>query len=242
MKELDEARIRKFAADTEEALARAATMQPDPSAKEWLVEVPPYDADGVVVERFEITEDQAMVDKMRAAFNPQRSDRSTDPGTYTRLVVDGSIWMTDTPAEIRDHEAVDDAMAWRRGGSMLIAGLGLGVVLRRAIVTHNFCYIDVVEIDPRVIRAVGAHYLDLARERDCTLRLHHADIHQWRAPVGSWWDVGWFDIWETIKEDDMDEVRRLRNRFYRRLGWSGAWAQEERVAMRRRIRSGKWAY
>lgn len=240
--ELDEERIRKLAAETEQAYARAATMQPDPRAKEWLVDVPPYDANGVVVERFVIGERQAMVDKLRAAFNPQRSDRSIDPGTFTRLVVDRSIWMTDTPAEIRDQQAVDEAMAWRRGGSMLIAGLGLGVVLRRAIVTHYMSHIDVVEIDPRVIRAVGAHYLGLAREHGCTLNLHCADIHEWRAPVGSWWDVGWFDIWETIKEGDMDEVRRLRNRFYRRLGWSGAWAQEERVAMRRRIRSGKWAY
>jgi hypothetical protein len=100
----------------------------------------------------------------------------------------------------------------------------------------------VVEIDKRIIHAVGPHYYWLANQYGVDLEIHCSDIHTWQPERGSGWDVGWFDIWPTIDCDDMPEVARLRNRFSRRLGWFGAWAQPERVAMARRIRSGKWAY
>jgi hypothetical protein len=216
-------------------------MTPDPGATEWLVDLPEYDDEGVVIERFEITEAQATMDKLRAAFNPQRGDRSIDAGTFTRLTVDGAIWMTDTPAEVRDHFVVDEAMARFGGGSMLIAGLGMGMVLHRAIQRHHMQTIDVVEIDPRVVRAVAPHYVRMADSAGVRLRIWEADIHEWR-PKGMSWDVGWFDIWATIDDDDMAEVKRLRNRFWRRLGWFGAWAQDERIAHRKRVKSGRWAY
>ena len=102
--------------------------------------------------------------------------------------------------------------------------------------------IDVVEIDWRIIDAVGPHYDAMARDHGVTLNIHRADIHQWRAPRGRTWDVGWFDIWETINTDDMPEVRRLRDRFRRRLSWFGAWAQYDRIEAGKRERSGRWAY
>lgn len=246
--ELDEQQLRAAAADVDEALARARTMGPDERAPEWLVHVPPYDVDGVVVDRFEVSVEAASVDKLRVAFNPQRPDRSLDPGTYTRLTVDGCTWMTDTPAETRDLWMVDAAMSrfpWWDGGrrtTMLVAGLGLGVVVNRAIRVHRMERIDVVERDARVVKAVGPHYEALAAEHDVDLNIDVADIHEWKAPRGMTWDVGWFDIWATIDDEDMPEVKRLRDRFRTRLGWSGAWAQEDRRASRRRIRSGRWAY
>jgi hypothetical protein len=223
-----------------EAMQRAAAMTPDEAAREWLVTVPEYDDEGVVIDHFVITEAEAAIDKMRAAYNPQRGDRSTDAGTYTRLTVDGRIWMTDTPAEVRDHIICDAPMA--EAESLLIVGLGMGMIVNRALTAHDIYRIDIVEIDPRVIRAVGPHYLRMGDDQGCDIRIHEADIHEWRPPNKATWDVGWFDIWPTINDEDMDEVKRLRSRFGRRLGWFGAWAQDERLAMRKRIRSGKWAY
>lgn len=236
----DEETIRRVHADTEAALQRSAQMGVDHDARGWLVSVPPYDAEGVVIERFVITEEMANLDKLRAALNPQRGDRSIDPGTFTKLTVDGALWMTDTPAEIRDLRTVDEAMS--ESWSVLIVGLGLGVVLHRAITAHHVGRIDVVEVDKRIIHAVGPHYYWLAKKHDVDLAIHRADIHDWQPERGPRWDVGWFDIWRDINDLDMPEVKRLRDRFRRRLGWSGAWAQNERVAMRRRINSGKWAY
>jgi len=203
--------IARLNREHEEAMERAAQMEPDPSIKEWLVQVPEYDHDGVQIKRFVVTEQEANISKLRAAFNPQRGDRSADAGTYTNLIVDDVIWMSDTPAEIRDLEAVDYAMAG--SGSMLIAGLGLGVVLNRAITMHNISGIDVVEMDPRIVAAVGPYFQELAEEHDVDLEIHTADIHAWRAPPGSGWDIGWFDIWPTISDLDLPEVREV-------LGWA----------------------
>lgn len=238
--------LRRAVVESNAMFRRVEAMVLDTEAErysEWKLDVPEYDDNnGLVIERFDISEQEAYIDKLRAAANPQRGDRSIEPGTYTRLKVDGEVWMTDTPAEIRDHAFADEAMALYPEGSALIVGLGLGMVLNRAIRFHHMSHIDVVEWDQRVLDAVGDHYAALAKENYVDLRFHEADIHAWRPPRGCQWDVGWFDIWATINDDDMEEVTRLRKRFNSRLQWFGAWAQNERIAMKRRINSGKWAY
>jgi len=190
---------------------------------------------------------EAGIVALTAFISPYRADRdqvrAIMPGDFTRLKIDGSIWMTDTPAEIADLLGVDLAMAeYGENGTMLIVGLGLGLVLQRAIVHRHISRIDVVEREPRVIEAVGAYYATLARKYGCDLRIYQADIHQWKRPVNAWWDLGWFDIWADIDMADMREVKLLRDRFRRHLGWFGAWAQSERIQQNRRLRTGKWAY
>jgi len=224
------------------AMRRARSALPNSDAASWKVDVPTYRGDGVVIERFEISEREADFDRLRAAFNPQRSDRSVDAGTYTRLKVDGTLWMTDTPAEVDDLGPVDDLMAMYRGGTMLIVGLGLGLVLNRAIAVRGIARIDVVEREGRVLDAVGPYYATLAQEYECDLRYHCADIHAWRPERGLDWTIGFFDIWAHIDMDDRPEVERLRRRFRPRMGHFVAWAQDERNAQARRIRSGTGLY
>ena len=234
------ARLKQLQRDHTKALKKLANMEPDPTAREWLVTLPLYDEDGIIIDRFTITEQEAHVDKMRAAFNPQRDNRSVDAGTYTRLTVDGQVWMTDTPAEVRDHVIIEDALI--DAERLLVVGLGMGMVVHRALTAFDLTLIDIVEIDARVIKAVGPHYEAMAAERGVDLRIFHSDIHDWHIPRGAYWDAAWFDIWPTINDDDMPEVARLRKRFRQRVAWQGAWAQNERIAMKRRIRTGKWAY
>ena len=229
-------RMRKQMDAIETAIEAARAASRETFWKEWLVTIPEYDKDGVKVSRWEITQEAAWIDQLRSAMNPQRSDRSIQAGTFTRLEVDGVLWMTDTPAEVFDLLEVDEAMGAASGGSMLIAGLGMGLVLNRAIVGHGMRWIDVVEREQRVIDAVGPHYKALADEHGITLNIHQADIHKWRSPV-SGWDVGFFDIWPTISMDDLPEVKRLRRRFRDRLGWFGAWAEDEMRAQAHRIRT-----
>lgn len=230
------------AAEIDAALSRVRAGVPDSAAASWKVTVPEHDADGVVIRRFQITEREASIDKLRAALNPQRSDRSIDPGWYTRLIVDGTLWMTDTPAEVRDLDSVDMAMRFNRGGSMLIVGLGIGLVLHRAITRRGITRIDVVEREQRVIDAVGPHYLALAAEYGCELHFHCADIHAWRPARGLAWSIGFFDIWADIDMDDRPEVDRLRRRFRSRVRVFDAWAQDERNAQARRIRQRRGFY
>lgn len=228
---------RKEGARINEAIERAKAAPFHSFWKEWLVDVPEYHHDGVDIEQFVITEDQAWLDQLRTAANPQRPDRSIQVGTYTRLSVDGILWMTDTPAEIRDLLEVDDAMGRANGGSMLIVGLGLGVVLNRAIVGHGMQWIDVVEREQRVIDAVGPYYQALAELNGITLNIYCEDIHRLRVPTSRRWDVGFFDIWADIDSDDMPEVTRLRKRFSKRLGTFIAWAQSDRIGQRQRIKN-----
>lgn len=214
--------------------------------KSWLVGVPEYHSDGVEISRFEVSERDAQFDELRAVFNPQRPDRSVKAGVYTSLKVDGTLWMSDTSAEVSDLFGVDHAMARAADlrpfsrGSALIVGLGLGLVLHRAIAVRELAWIDVVEREQRVIDAVGPYYEKLAAEHGTELRIHCSDIHTWRSPFR--WDVGFFDIWPTICKDDLPEVERLRRRFRPRLGWFGAWAQRERLASKRRIKNGTGFY
>jgi len=235
--------VRKATREIDTAIRTVRDSQPvEPWWESWKVEVPEYDADGVVVKRFEITPEQAAFDQLRAALNPQRPNRATQPGTYTNLTVDGTLWMTDTPAEVVDLFGVDTAMRDSVGGSMLIVGLGLGLVLHRAITHRDIGWIDVVEREGRVIDAVADHYYSLAAEHEVGLRIHQADIHEWKPPPLAYWDLGWFDIWADIDMDDRAEVKKLRDRYRRRLGWFGAWAQWERNQQARRIRTKRGFY
>jgi hypothetical protein len=242
--------MKQAVADTEASFQRAVDMhQADDGNRwweDWLVTVPEYDANGVVIKRYDVSAAEEQLDLLRTAFNPQRPNRRVRQGTYTKLEVDGVLWMSDTPAEIVDLDVVDEAMVYAvpsdYDSSMLIVGLGIGLVLRRAIVHHGIKWIDVVEREGRVIDAVGQHYRDLAKEHEVSLRIHQADIHAWRPPKLSHWDLGWFDIWADINEADLPEVKRLRDRFRTRLGWFGAWAQADRLGQKKRIASGQWAY
>lgn len=181
------------------------------------VNLPEIDTDGVRVEHFEITEAirfEGLMDAMRYG----RGGRLRVGDRYTRLLVDGRLWMSDTPDERRDH-AEPFWQAQRRGGRVLIHGLGLGMVVGAALALPNVEHVDVVEIDPRVVEAIGPHY---ASDR-CTIHLGDALTLDW--PTGSRWNVVWHDIWPTISGDNLPTMHRLHRRFGRRSDWQGSWAR-----------------
>ena len=66
------------------------------------------------VERFVVTGNEWQ------GFSP----RTVTAGTYTRLMRGGTVVMSDTPAEWRDHSYFVD----RAEGRVLVAGLGIGMV------------------------------------------------------------------------------------------------------------------
>ena len=217
-----------------------ADMTPN-TPDDWLVTVPPYDDEGVKIERFVITEQDATASKIRALFNPQRSDRSLDAGTYTKLTVDGILWMSDTPAEIRDMYEVDGAMSLIPFGSMLIVGMGIGAVVHRAM-QRNIATIDVVERDERIVlRRRSA----LRGDGQGAWR-HAADPHHRHPPVAGTPRVV---LGHRVLRHLADDHRR------RHAGGDAApqalpqpsrlvnaWAQDERIAENKRIRTGTGFY
>jgi hypothetical protein len=109
------------------------------------------------------------------------------PAEYTLLLRGDEYWMTDEPRELAESRPFCEVAA----GRVLITGLGLGAVpawlARQARVER----IDIVEVEPHVIRLVWPH---LSRQSP-KLNLRQADALTWQPD--SRWDFAWHDIWPT---------------------------------------------
>jgi hypothetical protein len=203
-------------------------MSAQPRARwyeQYKVDVPEGEVEGLRVERFEVPE--GSFEAMRIALSGRIPP---DPGVYTRLVTDRTLWMSDTPAEIADHLDAINRIGHLSCRRVLIHGLGLGMVLKAALACKHVQHVDVVEADDRVIRLVGPHYWTDAR-----VSIHRGDALTFRFPKGARWDVAWHDIWPEISSDNLESMATLNRRYGKRVGWQGAWCQD---IARRRLREG----
>jgi spermidine synthase len=133
---------------------------------------------------------------------------------YARLLVDGRVVMTDAEFE-RDTSAPVVGRV-RKGDSVLVAGLGLGLVLDPILGKARS--VTVVEKNADVIALVGPSFPAAGIVR--------ADIFEWLPPPRTKFDVAYFDIWPDIDPDDAKEARALERRFREYLkpgGWAGSW-------------------
>jgi hypothetical protein len=113
---------------------------------------PLIDEDGVKIIEFEIEEHS--IENLRAMIH---GGRHTRPGTYHKLVVDHTLWMSDTDAELRDHfEPWHQAKMTASGSGGLVNGLGLGCIV--AAMLDHLGHVDVVEKDERIAKTVGRWY------------------------------------------------------------------------------------
>lgn len=184
------------------------------STEERKVSVPEGRSGSWTVERF--TVDGKDVECLRLSM----AGRSLPPGTYTRLMRGGSLVMSDTPAEWRDHIGPINRASKPEARTVLLHGLGIGMVLGAILRFPHITSVDVVEKSEDVLRLVGPTYASDAR-----LSLHHGDAmtHPW--PAGKRWDVVWHDIWDDICADNWPDIHRLHRRFGRRSGWQGSWSR-----------------
>lgn len=180
------------------------------------VDLPEIDEAGVRVEKFTVSESDARFSAMRAVFQGRGY---VPPWTYTRLSVDGTLWMSDTPDEKRDHIApVWEAS--RRGGRILVNGLGLGMVVSGLLKLPNVEHVDVVEKSERIVDLIGPHY----ESSRCTV--HHSDAYTIKWPAGTRWTVAWHDVWAYLSLDNIEGMHRLHRRYGRRVDWQGSWGRE----------------
>jgi hypothetical protein len=149
--------------------------------------------------------------------------RSIAPGTYTRLMRGGSVVMSDTPAEQRDHIG----FAIKARGHVLINGLGIGMCLGAALKKPEVTKATVVEIDPDVIELVGPHYM-----KDPRVEIINASAFDYEPPKGVRYGAVWHDIWDDICTDNLPEMHKLHRKYGRRADWQGSWGREiaERAA------------
>jgi hypothetical protein len=191
---------------------------------------PEVDALGVKVDGFTIGGPTESFGAFLANLAYEVQGRGCLPGDYSRLIVDGELWMSDTTSECRDH-LLPVKMGDMLGGRALINGLGLGCVVGAMLDTVD--HVDVVERDQRIIRTVGAWYKAEYGDR---LTIHHDDAFTIQWPKGTRWNVVWHDIWPTIASDNLPEMERLHRKYGSRSRFQASWCASECRWMRRKER------
>lgn len=200
------------------------------------VDVPEGESGNWKIERFTVSEEDAAFTR----FAQMKYGRGyVEPGTYTRLSCRGWVVMSDTRDEKLDHYA-PVREAERRGGRVLIAGLGVGMVLNAILLLENVEHVTVIEQSQDVIDLVADHYYEkFGRDR---LTIIKDSIFDWKPPKGERWGVAWFDTWNDLCEDNLAQMTTLKRRFARRCDWKGCWGEEllrSRKRSRQR-RGGGW--
>lgn len=149
------------------------------------------------------------------------------PGTYRRLThkLHGLV-MSNTPMEIATNmEAYIQAE-----GSVLINGLGMGMLLDGLLHKANVEQVHVIEIDAQLIKLVGKHY-----KNNPKVKITHADAYTYQPSKDERYDYIWHDIWYELDAGNFKSMAKLTRKWAgrSRLG-QGVWSREElRAEMRR---------
>jgi spermidine synthase len=139
---------------------------------------------------------------------------------YTYLCEDDEFIMSDTPTEIFTNvEFVSHAH-----GDILIAGLGLGIMLKMLEEIPGVNKVTVIEKEEEIIQLVEDQ-LELPEN----FKIIQEDIFHYRPDRK--YDVIYFDIWSDISGDALNECDFLENKFKKFLkpgekSWCGSWRQE----------------
>ena len=149
-----------------------------------------------------------------------RATPTDEPGTYTRLLRDGQVIMSDTPVERAAYQAVVAAAQ----GHVHISGLGLGAVALACLQKPEVAHVTVVEQSPDVLALVGTHYRERFGAARLTLVL--GDARTYEPPQGAIYGAVWHDIWDEIDPRNLPEMAALHARFAGRTAWQGSWSFE----------------
>lgn len=134
---------------------------------------------------------------------------------FTRLMRGGTLVMSDTPAEMRDHQYA----VVRATGACLLNGLGIGMVLKAILKKPEVTDVTVVELSQDVLDLVAPHYQDNRIQFVC------ADAMAFCPPRGKRYQMVWHDIWDNICSDNLPEMHALHRKYGRRADWQGSWCR-----------------
>jgi hypothetical protein len=157
-------------------------------------------------------------------ISAMKTGRSVPEGTYKMLKRGGVTVMSNTPDEIRDfYRFVRNAK-----GSVLVNGLGLGVLLNALLEKPEITDITVVEISEDVIKLVAPYITDKR------VTIVHSDCFTYKPPKGKRYNAVWHDIWDYICADNLDGMKTLHRKYGRISDYQESWARYlcERYAKR----------
>ena len=185
--------------------------------KPYLVDVPTGKKGAWRLEHFET---EMGVQMMHFAF---RDGRPVGLGRYSKLVGPTGLFMTDTPAEVRD---IRGALPGRASGALLVSGLGLGLLLQvlyrqKRLASGSakkpkdepepFHHVTILEKEQDVVDLVAQHYL----KRHPGLRVICADAFTWEPDRK--FDWAWHDIWPDMCADYLPQMAKLRRRYAKHM-------------------------
>ncbi len=137
--------------------------------------------------------------------------------TFTRLMRGNALVMSDTPAEQDDlREALFQAR-----GSCLINGLGIGLFLKNVLLKPTVTDVTVCEVSQDLIDLVSPFY------NDPRITYVRCSAFDYKPPRGKQYQMVWHDIWDNISEENLPEMKKLKDKYRRRTRWQGCWCEEE---------------
>ena len=187
------------------------------------IDIPDSSSGIYKIETFEVTEKEAKFQNMRAAFSFSDRGLYIKPGTYKRLLRNQEVIMSNTPAEIAGCDRFIRE-ACRRGGNILINGLGLGVVLQALLGGPTLTVITsitVIEISADVIKLVAPYFTEPR------VKIIQGDAFTYKPPKGKRYSAVWHDIWDNICSDNLSAMARLHRKYARKCDWQGSWSKDE---------------
>jgi hypothetical protein len=193
------------------------------------------------INHFEVAPEHSHMTELKAMFNDAMY--YVQPGIYARLMIDGSIMMTDTLFE----RATAYEFLCRAHGKVLIAGLGLGMVLFPLIQKPEVEEVLVLEKFEDVYNLVWFHVCNALYQENPhhpAVNVRIADAFEWKPRKGEKFDVIWHDIWHDISDENLPQVTKLKRRYGQWLNrsnpnrWQGAWVEQRLRRMRREYNRG----
>lgn len=166
---------------------------------EWLPEI---NKNGVEVVHFRN-------DTQACALAAIRGDYISPNITYTKLIVNGSLWMSDTEMEKNTN--------WNfircANGHVLIFGLGMGMIIIPLLLDKEIKSITVIEINPFVASDIGS--LLKVHDKRGILNIVNADANIYFSTLskGSKFDTIYFDIWKDICTDNLENIKFLEKNY-----------------------------
>ena len=183
---------------------------------------------------------------LRSLFDDGGLTRMAD-GKYVRLIVDNELMMSDTQMEKRSNQA----FVMHAHGRVLIAGLGIGLILHNLITPTKDPYeickgggssITSGKITEVIVIEKSQDLIDLVSPyfKHDKIKIIQGDIFEWKPNKGEKFNTIYFDIWPDINTDNLEEIRKLHNRFKGfvdradPLHWMNSWMKEFLQAEKRR--------
>lgn len=164
--------------------------------------------------------------------------------TYTKLYLNGNLWMSDTPMEKRsNNEFIRHA-----NGNVLIFGLGIGLIIYPLLNDENIKSITVIEKNKELIDLL----LPILKSYDTNnvLQIIEGDAFEYHSQIAkeTKFDTIYFDIWVDICTDNYESIKKVEKPYRKFLNrenpncFFNSWLKEYYQSEIRREKRSSYSY